>query len=469
MNKKSVQDSSKQDCLDTSATKAAAGKDTMTYWRDRIFKGTYTRDGVKLETAHWCAKLGHGGRRETFNLDTANKETAAANAATIYRTLVKEGWDAARTVFKPKPTPEAANVGDFITAALSLCDVREASRCAYAAAFRRLVAELEGIDSKMKMDSRTGGAARWRGRVDEVRLDSITPERFKAWREEYVIKAGKSPVARRRAKTTANSLLRNARSLFAPAVVRLLPKELVLPSPLPFEGVEPLPEESSLKYVSRIDAPALMRAAESELGGDPKKLELWKGFVLTMLAGLRKGEADKLRWHSVNLSTGTLSVEPHDDFDAKSEESIGTVALDSEIVAFMRGWRALDPKGDYVMRSTVKARNVSTYRHYRCNRIFNQLRDWLREKGVKEVKAIHTMRKEAGSIIATRSGIYAASAFLRHSDTRVTEKFYASLKSSVTIGWKALTGDAPKADNVEHGEFQPQPNQTPTPKRRAAR
>ena len=45
--------------------------------------------------------------------------------------------------------------------------------------------------------------------------------------------------------------------------------------------------------------------------------------------------------------------------------------------------------------------------------------DWLREKGLK-TKPLHTFRKEFGSLVCDRHGIYAASRALRHASVVVT-------------------------------------------------
>ena len=53
--------------------------------------------------------------------------------------------------------------------------------------------------------------------------------------------------------------------------------------------------------------------------------------------------------------------------------------------------------------------------------------------GVTGNKALHQLRKEAGSLIASRDGIFAASAFLRHHDISVTHAFYADKKTRTAI------------------------------------
>ena len=83
---------------------------------------------------------------------------------------------------------------------------------------------------------------------------------------------------------------------------------------------------------------------------------------------------------------------------------------------------------------------------YRCEDVFYRLTHWLRKNGVEGSKPLHTLRKEAGSIIATKAGIHAASQFLRHADIQVTAMHYADHKERVTVDLGAWL----KPENVVH-------------------
>jgi hypothetical protein len=72
-------------------------------------------------------------------------------------------------------------------------------------------------------------------------------------------------------------------------------------------------------------------------------------------------------------------------------------------------------------------------RRYRCRAVFAQLNDWLRSQGITARRGIHELRKEAGSIVATQSGIHAASRFLRHADIQITAAHYADHKERITV------------------------------------
>jgi hypothetical protein len=89
----------------------------------------------------------------------------------------------------------------------------------YFSAFRLIVAESFGIDgTKQKYDYRAGGRSRWLERVEQVRLDALTPDRVQRWKVAFLKRAGTDPVKVRSARTSVNSLLRKARSLFSTIV-----------------------------------------------------------------------------------------------------------------------------------------------------------------------------------------------------------------------------------------------------------
>ena len=92
-------------------------------------------------------------------------------------------------------------------------------------------------------------------------------------------------------------------------------------------------------------------------------------------------------------------------------------------------------------------------RGYRCEATQKVLIHWLRKNGVPGLRPIHTMRKEIGSIIASRDGIFKASRYLRHSDIGITSKLYADVKTPVSAGLGALLTARPA--NVVEADFKP--------------
>ena len=64
------------------------------YWRERLFKNTFTYKGRQVEVSGWSIKIQLAGRRKTFSLRSGNRAQAAREACEIYQTIVAHGWEA---------------------------------------------------------------------------------------------------------------------------------------------------------------------------------------------------------------------------------------------------------------------------------------------------------------------------------------------------------------------------------------
>jgi len=63
------------------------------YWRERLFKSSYTYKGRVFRVKTWSVKIQHLGRRKTFSLLSSRCRQAAAEACQLYRTIVNQGWE----------------------------------------------------------------------------------------------------------------------------------------------------------------------------------------------------------------------------------------------------------------------------------------------------------------------------------------------------------------------------------------
>jgi integrase len=210
---------------------------------------------------------------------------------------------------------------------------------------------------------------------------------------------------------------------------------VTVPDPLPFAGAEFYPRES-MKYQSKLDPAILLRVAKKLLAeSDP---ETFKALLLALGAGLRRGEIDRLLWRQIDFDAGMIHIEATDAGGLKTEDSAGDVPIDLTMVSLLRGFRA-KASGQFVIEEgTGLTASKPWGQRYRCEDVFFRLNHWLRQHGVDTRKPIHTLRKEAGSIIATKAGIHAASQFLRHADIQVTSMHYADHKERVTVDMGAL-------------------------------
>ena len=102
-----------------------------------------------------------------------------------------------------------------------------------------------------------------------------------------------------------------------------------------------------------------------------------------------------------------------------------------------RGFQAR-ATGNFVIESSVAPRPEASYTHYRCQRLFESLGRWLIAHGVEGPRPIHTLRKEYGSQVCAKHGIYAASRALRHADIAITSQHYLDRRQSARAGLGAL-------------------------------
>lgn len=64
------------------------------YWRGRIFKNTFTRNGQRTALRGWSVKIQHQGQRRTFSLAARNRTVGAREAWQLHRTILTHGWAA---------------------------------------------------------------------------------------------------------------------------------------------------------------------------------------------------------------------------------------------------------------------------------------------------------------------------------------------------------------------------------------
>jgi integrase len=407
------------------------GKTDIRYWHGVIFKPTYTKNGKNLQLEHWAARIQRRGRRELFNLHTSNRAAAAAKAKEIYAALVGTGWDATLEKFKPEMHRKiATTVGEFLDEMRGHWSGRAKTFEDYCRSFRRIVSDIFGIKSgHEKFDYVNGGRKAWIDKINRIKLADVTPDNVDKWRIAFVKKAGSNPIKQRRARITCNSLMRQAKSLFASKLLHHV--AMHKPDKLPFDGVAFYKRES-MRYHSKIDIEALISDAVRELGL-PAQQEQLKIFLLATMVGLRRAEIDKLQWQAFLWEKGAIRIETTEHSAPKTSDSAEDVPIDQELAAWFRGWHA-KATGLFVIESDVEPRTDMNYAHYRAQSHFDALLKWLKSKGVTAIKPLHELRKEFGSQLCAKYGIYTASRMLRHADIAITAQHYVDQKERVTFG-----------------------------------
>jgi len=416
-------------------------RSSMAYWRERVYQPT---SGTGNQCPNYGARIAYQRKRVFFNLETPNKDAAAAKAVQIFKFLNSHGWEETMLRYQPhrvtNPRRLPDTVGALIEAATELSTAREQTKGAYAKAFRRIVADIAGIDGAGRYDARKGGHERWKKRVDSVKLSRITPERITAWKNKYLEEAGDNALERRSRVTTLNGLLANGSALFSKKFRHFLADRVCLPDPLPFDGVRK-EKGPSLRYRSKIDATEILQKAQEELA--PSNPEAFKIILLAAVCGLRRSEIDLLLWDAFDFSRKELHIESSEYHQLKSEDSAGVIDFDDNLAAIFQGYFAR-AKGEFVIEATGNPRRKPGSGSYRCAPHWKTVLSWLKGQGVKAQKPVHELRKEIGSMIAAEHGIYEASRYLRHSDIRITAQYYLDKKNRITPALSATLSQPAK-------------------------
>jgi integrase len=378
-------------------------------------------------------RLGSRGERTTFPLETANKKEAARKAKAIHEHLLANGWEATLDAFKEREKrPDTLTIGQYLGEMKKLATVKPATLTANIRCLHHILSGAFRIEPPQEgskyQPTLAGERGAWLARLDAIRLDQLTPERIAHWLNRFIAQAGNDQLELRTAKLSARSIMQQAGSLFNR---RLL--DLIQPPGLPenpFAKVHK-PKRPSQRYRSNVNFTKLIQAANKDLARTD--VEAFKAFVLMSFAGLRRSEADALRWDAVEAEGGFLRLKSTSDFAGKSEESLSDVYLDKEVLKLLIHYRAA-ARGEYVLESDGVSRPGATYAHYRAEETFSRLASWLRRHGVSSPKPLHVLRKEYGSVLAREHGILAASHGLRHSSISLTREHYVDDRSSAVTG-----------------------------------
>ena len=404
------------------------------YWKERLYRKTFTRDGERYEVPEWSVRLQHLGTREAFALGSANASAAAVKAKEIDTFLHANGWVATLAKFKPGVIAKAdiCTVGEFLGDVQARSHLKPMTVRRYAVKLRKMVADLARVDAgakgrakRAKYDYATGGRRAWLAKVDGQSLDVLTPETVNGWRNRYVSKAASDPVARKSAERSAASYLRCARALFAPDVIFTL--RVKLPAN-PFAGVK-LKDPGPQRYHSEINPEWLLACAQRELR--EQEPQHYLALFLCLWAGLRRKEADLLTWEQIDFKQGQIHIRRTAHFEPKTEESQRMIDMAPEALDVLRSFKPGNVS-EFVLDG-AQPNPIATYDYYRCDCIWRDLHAWLRSKGVRQRKAIHALRKESGSLIASTHGIEAARQHLGHRDIRTTSSHYVDKKKRVEV------------------------------------
>jgi integrase len=415
----------------TTPVRTKLAKTHQDYWTQRLRKRPYIdRQGRSAEVPTWQVRIQYLGKESWFNLDTANRAHAAIKARDVYVFLRANGWDQAFARFKPETVAkvDSPTVAEFFAEVRLKAGLRSRTLAGYERKFRKIVADIRGIRSDgRKFDQWQGGHDAWLAQVERTKLHEITPERIQAWKLAYLSRVAGDPVREKAARNTVNSFIRNARSLFSESILKHL-TGITVPRPTPFTDVA-LERGGSMKYHSEINPRVLWEAARRDLSEQfPAQFMI---FILALGAGLRRNEIDKMEWSWIDWENAVIRVKPTRYFQPKTDESEADVEVSKDLLELIRPYmcRATDA---FVVPGN-RPRLTPTYDSYRCDFHLKQLNEWLRSKGITARNPLHSLRKEFGSLLCDRFGIWQASRALRHQSIQTTQNHYIDKKSRAVL------------------------------------
>jgi integrase len=396
-------------------------KTSASYWSSRLFFH-------KPTASSYSAKIQFDGRRERFSLGSANREIAASTAAEIYRTIKTSGWIRAMAIYKQQESVSQdvprgdLTIGEYLQAVRGVWDGKAVTLNLYIRALRKILSEIFNLDPGNKRFNYTSpAAAEWHDRIDQVPLSAITDAKVNKWKMTFYAAAEPTETARNKRKISANLYLRNARSLFAKRLAKSTGMEL--PSPLPFAGVEFFGGTDS-KYFSTFDIQELLEVARKYLA--PMDPDAYSVVLLASFVGLRRNEIDLLEWPSIDFEREMLQLRITDHYSPKTPDSLRAVPLrDPDVLDWFRQRKlAHGASSGFVVAPMVPYAPDERMDYYRCDELLDRVVAWLKTNGVGENKALHALRKEAGSNIVGRKGLMSAATFLRHKTPTVTAQHY---------------------------------------------
>ena len=364
--------------------------------------------------------------RHSFPTGCSEKAAAAKKAAKINLEIVQFGMEAVLSKHRPKKVKAEtiATVGEWIEAAKDIASANARTFNCYADSLRLIVAHISDVKrGSERFGGSSGGASDYRAKVNAISLSVLTPANIQKWRLAYVASVKKGGTKKSR-MTSCNSTVRQAKSLFAPKIVSLLP-DLLLPTPLPFENVQRFPKQST-QYNSVIDPDALIKAAQIELGAT--KPSVFLAILLGLGAGLRRHEIDCQLWKNIFPDRQEMLVN-----GSKTPESHGMVPLDESVASLLARYKEIS-KGKFVLESNSEEYGARSWGYlYRANGVLDEATAWLRDHGVEAQKPLQELRKEYGSNANDQHGLFAASRNLRHSSPTITAAHYVDLKTRPVV------------------------------------
>lgn len=406
---------------------------------NRIYRHPYRRGGTVVHAENYTYRVKRDGRPYYFNVGRDQKQArTTADEIAAFLAVKSNTIEAAIARFSPDKIdrPEATtakvpSIGEFIarykevTAHLRPMTVRD--NCY---ALRRVAAHIKGLPVNHKT-LKKDALASWKKSVDGLPLNQVTSHRIEQFRSFMLESANGDPLRRAKAITTTNFYIRAGGSMFSKKVQKHY-ADFVVPESNPFNEAGQLPEPSH-RYVSKIDIGLLLSKAETDLREDYPASYI--AFLLSLYCGMRRGEIDRLTWDQIDLNERFIWIRTTEYFTPKAKNSEDRIDMPILVTTALKEYRETNNWGVFVLPGPVPVAETVL----RSKNSFRLLLTWLRLNGVDHIQALHTLRKEAGSLMFAQTGsIDQAASFLRNHPS-VARAHYIGRKSRLELNMDSHT------------------------------
>ena len=394
-----------------SASPKSPGKDSIFV----TFHGKQYRLYKVRPGSNYMLRVQRHGKDLPRTTGTPIADIARKQALTLLKAMFSDSWEEQSDVLRHKAKAQSS-VGDL----LDLYELHAPTELGIAkGSAKRNAGQLLRIIEQARPESN----------ARKLRIEEINDDLARS----YIAAARKAG----RGDSSIRSSINQARSLFTPKLGHLYEKNLSLPKVqqtyekngsrprLMGFSISSLNLKTSIEEFVPIPA-EIVAKMEKEAHGPLRECQpsAYRAYLLMSRLGLRNSEVVAVRqgWFETHNGTRLLVLKdrPQEAFKLKNSLSgaIGVSdALWGQLTAGLpEGW-------DYLIdEKTMTDRFDAAYRT-----LNNFIRGFLpdRKKGAYE------LRKWAGSIVATRSGIYAAQQFLRHRSVKTTESYYATYLKTI--------------------------------------
>ena len=316
------------------------------------------------------------------------KDLAEPEAKKIYQVIVKGRTDALLKTRLKSPYPTLKQITDTYKVK---SQIRKRTKTNNINALRNICFQVLGQE------------------LDAVKVDVLTAKLVRDYQAQKV-GAANTEKMRISAEVSANSSLRQARSIFAKKVLHLY-DDFTLPD---LSGFMKTPGMTETKVHGFVPFPfkkwlGFCRQVRKLKDTD---IPAWRLFIMMSKLGMSNRETyyAEESWIEKRGDAHVMVIKIRDNFAPKSKNRIREIPMSEKTASLLKG------------QASTKATHISPEGRLAAIRLNKIFRVYFPDRQ----KGIYELRKHAGSIVASRDGLLAAAKFLGDR-SETAEKFYVAL------------------------------------------